>query len=288
MSTSGELGHPPESDVARATYRHLRMMLIALPILLLVTSALAALVLHSVAGSISAYYLGPFRDVFVGAMVGTAVCLVAYRGGPLEDYALNLSGFYAVVVAFVPTGLARTLDDLPPGERAELVDSLRLTILAVVIVAAVFLLVEWRTGQWPGTELRRTPFTRFLFRGSTLLGLGFLALLAWRVIEGDAFGGVHLAATFLLIGGLVTAVASHGWPSATGSDPAASYTGWYRLIAVLMVAGLPLLLVLRVARFEYAVIVTEWWEIGLFAIFWTMETVRTWTPRPEASSGHVR
>ena len=288
MVTSDAPVHPPESDVAHATYRHLRMMLVALPVLLLVTSALAALVLRTVEGSISAYYLGPFRDVFVGAMVGTAVCLVAYRGGPLEDYALNLSGFYAVLVAFVPTGLADTLAELGPRERAELVDSLRVSIAAVVVVAAVFLLVEWRTGQWPGPELRRNRLTRFLFRGSTLLGIAFLALLAWRVVEGDDFGGVHLAATFLLMGGLVTAVASHGWPTVTGDDPAATHTGRYRLIAVLMVAGLPLLLVLRAARFEYAVIVTEWWEIGLFTTFWVMETVRTWTPRPAASSAHVR
>ena len=43
--------------------------------------------------SISAYYGGPVRDIFVGALFAIAACLVAYQGvGLLEDYALNGAG----------------------------------------------------------------------------------------------------------------------------------------------------------------------------------------------------
>jgi hypothetical protein len=272
-----------ESDVARDTYRHLRMMLIALPVLLLVAAALSALVLGTVEGSLSAYYLGPIRDVLVGTMVGTAVCLVAYRGAPLEDYALNLAGFYAVFVAFVPTGLGATLAGLAPEARAELVGSLRVTIVAVLVVAAVFVYAEWRTGRFSPTALSRPPTTRWLFRVNTVLAVGFLGLVGWRLVEGDAFGGVHLSAAVLLIVGLVTAVASHGWPEMVG-EQGAGPRGRYRAIALLMVAGLPLLLALRALDVPYAVILTECWEIALFAAFWIMETVRTWRPRVEGQT----
>ena len=91
-----------ERGVALETYRHLRMILIALPALMLVASIGMFLTQRSIQGSISAYYTGPLRDVFVGMLVGLAACLVAYRGAPLEDYALNMAGFYALFVAFVP------------------------------------------------------------------------------------------------------------------------------------------------------------------------------------------
>ena len=91
--------------------------------------------IDSIQGSISAYYLGPMRDVFVGCMVGIAVCLVAYRGEALEDYALNLAGFYALFVAFVPTQLAHSLAKLETEqERADVIASLRVTIAAVLLV----------------------------------------------------------------------------------------------------------------------------------------------------------
>ena len=59
--------------------------------------------------SISAYYGGPVRDIFVGALFAIAACLVAYQGvGLLEDYALNGAGFYALV----PTGFGELMDEL--------------------------------------------------------------------------------------------------------------------------------------------------------------------------------
>jgi hypothetical protein len=58
-----------EGDIlARETFRHLRLMLVALPALMVV----AILVLSSaqqMQPSISDYYLSPIRDVFVGGLV---------------------------------------------------------------------------------------------------------------------------------------------------------------------------------------------------------------------------
>ena len=201
-------------------HRHLRTMLVALPALLLtgLVGAAFAFGLDSIQGSISAYYLGPMRDVFVGCMVGIAVCLVAYRGEALEDYALNLAGFYALFVAFVPTQLAHSLAKLgTEQERADVIASLRVTIAAVLLVSAAFLTVEVRTGHWAYRELRKNTVTRWFFRISTVLAVAFIGLLVWRTLEGETFDNVHVAAAVLLIASMATAVASYAWPARTGS-----------------------------------------------------------------------
>ena len=277
--------------LAHETYRHLRLMLVALPGLLLLALAGAAIAFGpaSIQGSISAYYLGPMRDVFVGCMVGIAVCLVAYRGEALEDYALDLAGFYALFVAFVPTQLASTLAELEtPEERAEVVSSLRVTIAAVLVVTFAFLVAEARTKRGAYDELMKNTLTRWFFRISTVLVVGFVVLLVWRAVEGTTFGYVHLAATVLLIVSMATAVASYAWPEPTGSmrPPTVHRAGSpvrpgdgtrpYVVIFWLMVGGIAVYAAF--SRTDYAGIVTELWELGLFMAFWFLQTRQKWDP----------
>lgn len=279
MNVPVQLQDLRDADVVQETYRHLRMILIALPALILAGSVLAvgAFGWDSVQGSISAYYLGPMRDVFVGAMVGTAVCLVAYRGAPLEDYALNLAGFYALFVAFVPTQLDQTIAGLKPEAGEELIESLRVTILAVIVVTIVFLVVEWRSGHWAYQALRQKTVTKRFYQAASVLALGFLVLVAAKAFADDSFDGIHLAATLLLIASMATAVASHAWPERAGTH-FDSPTFWYRVIFWLMtVGGIVLFTLLElVAHWPYSTIAAEWYEILLFAWFWVIETCRTW------------
>lgn len=101
----------------RATYLFLRGMMICLSLLLLLVSAHHAWSTGSWEGSISAYYGGPVRDVFVGVLIAIAACLVAYRGRfALEDFALNAAGFFAVYVALVPAHLNIAMQDLRETE----------------------------------------------------------------------------------------------------------------------------------------------------------------------------
>lgn len=266
--------------LAGETYRHLRLMLVTLPALMFLAILILAFT-GQVEGSISAYYLGPIRDVFVGAMVGTAVCLIVYRGfPPFEDYTLNVAGVYAIFVAFVPTGLTEALASLGTEERQEAVYALRTTIGAVLVIAAVFALVEWRVGLWTVPDLLERRATKWVFIGTNILGIAFLALVALRGFADDSFQGVHLAAAILLFVSLAAAVASHAWPGPFGG-PGPGVTR-YRTIFYLMVAGVPIAVVLALLRSEYTVIVLEAWEIGLFSAFWVLEAKRTW---PAASSG---
>ncbi|AEE46671.1 hypothetical protein [Cellulomonas fimi] len=268
-----------QDPVARDTYRHLRLILVALPTLLLVGTLLIFVVTGRFETSLSAYYLGPIRDTFVGAMIGIAVCLVAYRGDPpIEDFALNLAGFYAVFVALVPTGLAESLDGMGPAQRAETVDALRVTVIGALLVTAAFLLADWRTRQLSPQTLMATPKRRLAFLALGALWVAFVLLVFYRLVEGDAFGGVHLSAAYLLVVSLALAVASHGWP--VDGQPTA-FRATYRVLAILMLLGGVLLVVLRAAGWRYTTLFVEWYEIALFLVFWVLETRRTWNvPRP--------
>ncbi|MCZ4150004.1 hypothetical protein BZG21_37030, partial [Escherichia coli] len=103
--------------------RYVRLMLLVVPLLLVVAIVIYGIANQRIEDSLSSYYLGPARDLFVAMLVTTGVLLVVYTGEELEDFALNLAGFYAMFVAVVPTRLGETLADLPIGEQRRLIFS---------------------------------------------------------------------------------------------------------------------------------------------------------------------
>ncbi|WP_369373971.1 hypothetical protein AB1046_07670 [Promicromonospora sp. Populi] len=277
-NSNGAVNSPPldaaASILARETYRHLRLMLVTLPALM-VLAILVLAVTAQFEGSISAYYLGPIRDIFVGAMVGTAVCLIVYRGSPpFEDYTLNVAGFYAIFVAFVPTGLAESFASLGSAERQEAVGALRISIGAVIAIGTVFVLLERRFGHWTIPSLLQRQATKWVFRVTNVLGIGFLILVIITGFVDDSFQGVHFAASVLFFVSLAAAVASHAWPGPFGgSEPGVAA---YRIIFGLMLAGILVGFILFRVGSDYTALVLELWEIGLFCAFWVMEARRTW------------
>lgn len=306
----GRQGAEQSDDVARETYRTLRLMLVTLPVLLLVGSLLILLTTGEVETSISAYYFGPIRDIFVGAMVGIAVCLVVYRGSSaFEDHILNVAGFYAVFVALVPADLSKTIEELgaetPVSDALQeepsvgsldvaaatvqelSVEPLRISAGAALLVALMFVYVLRRARRFPAPEVAAEPRAHVAFWVVNALGVAFAGLVAWRVVEGAAFDWVHSGAAVLLIVSLAIAVASHLWPGFFGAEDHPSYRSTairgltyrsaYAVILVLMVAGAG---VVALVAGEYRVIAVEWLEVALFAVFWVLETARTWTRLP--------
>ena len=308
-------GAQPTDVVARETYRTLRLMLVTLPVLLLVGSLLIFLTTGEIETSISAYYFGPIRDIFVGAMVGIAVCLVAYQGtSAFEDHILNVAGFYAVFVALVPADLHKTIVDLGADPRMtealqeqpsvgsldvaagtvqELtVDPLRISAGAALLVALLFIYVLRRTRRFPAPEVAAEPRAHVAFWVVNAVGAAFAGLVAWRVIEGAAFDWVHTGAAVLLIVSLAIAVASHLWPGFFGAQDHPSYRStaiWgvtYRsaYAAILLIMGVGAAVLALVAG-AYRVIAVEWLEVALFAVFWVLETGRTWARLPARRTG---
>ncbi len=75
-------------DRARGTYRYVRIVATLPAVWLLLAIAVVWVMRGVVFDSISDYYGGPLRDVFVGALMARGICMVAYKGqSKLEDYA---------------------------------------------------------------------------------------------------------------------------------------------------------------------------------------------------------
>src|SRR5215218_6667400 len=288
-------------EITRITYEYLRWLLICVPSLLFVVTTLTAWQQGELERSISAYYGGPVRDIFVGALFAIAACLVAYQGvGLLEDYALNGAGFYAVFVALVPTGFAELMNELqqnpsPDGlEPADHVWFLRIALTSVLVLCLVLVVREVATGNLRqlftvdvGSRLANRVNRWFLLLTALVLA-GFLALAMWQLwsgpaaavrMEGIALGAVQLSihdlAAIFMIASLAVAVLTNTWPFFMFGDLWPSGRFFYLVIFLLMTVGIAVpLLVARAFAPEHVVIFIEWWEIALFAVFWGLETRR--------------
>ncbi|MGP9605817.1 hypothetical protein [Glutamicibacter sp. AOP33-2CA-4] len=277
------MGTNDEIDHGRDTLRYVRLALLVLPLLLVVAIVIYGLLNGKVEDSISSYYLGPSRDLFVAMLVATGVMLVVYKGAPLEDYALNLAGFYAIFAALVPTRLGETLSTLTPHGQLQLIRSVQISVFAVLVVSAVFVWLEWKTSKWSPRSLHFSTLSKTLTLVSTVLLIAFIGLLLWRSIEGTDFAGVHYAAAFLLIISMGVAIASHlGREDLCDTDTSGGRSTQYAVLLVLMALGIVGWLVLTLMGVAQALFIIEWYEIGLFTYFWYLESRRLWNHPAQA------
>jgi hypothetical protein len=246
-------------------------------------------------------YQGPVRDVFVGALMATGLAMIAYKGrSKLEDYALNFAGFNAFFVALVPNNFTQVLNSATAestGEivaRDEMLTNLRLVLLALLITAALFVILDYRLMHWEAFRWAGAPrVAQILVIISWAAELFFLVVIVGGVLAGrehlfglSIFGMLHFVAAALLIGNLSFAVASRAWPqslrtplerkAATANPPRARAA--YVTIVVLMWAGILIGGWCIYKDVNYAVIVTEYFEILMFVLFWAVATRKDWNP----------
>lgn len=284
----------PQRD-ALTTYRYLR---IAMPLLVVM---LGTSVVHQILapvpdcwlGSISAYYYTPTRAVFVACLCAIGASLVVYHGNtPREDFALDVAGFMAFVVAFVPTPL-RGLDvdpQQPACQRSNVPTDGQLTAaidnnLLALLVTATFVLavVIW----FRSMNDAPAPVSAALVLLTAVLALGWLLYAVDRSLIRSAG---HGAAAGLLFAGIVAVVALNAIPS-TRLDPLAvaapaSYLRWYRAILGLMVLAIVVLgLVALSKRFDHTIFWLESAVIGLFAVFWVVQSKELWGDAYRGAAG---
>ena len=268
--------------------RTLRLLVLAPASLLLLTIGVFSIVAGRFNDSISAYYGGPARDVFVGCLVATSLGLLAYRGrSDLEDLALNGAGFYAPFVAFVPYDFARSASSVRTETGVDAAGSLKVILVCYLVAALVFAIVDYFKGTWAAGRLWRGSLWTRVMVTTALVGLsGHVLLVIARLLERDTrFAGVHLSAAVLMIVSLGIAVASHVIPAshrrrlcAEADVPAARVRALYRVIVVGMALGGPALWVgLAWAGVSSAVFWTEALEVALFLVFWVSEVARFWS-----------
>ena len=260
------------------TYRYVRLSMVALVIGLAVAIVVERTKVHPgcFQHSISAYFYTPVRGMFVGGLLGIAVCLIALRGtGDGEDALLNLAGGLAPVVAFVPTPNAGSCSSTPgtmlnPAPEVSNNVTTLLVILAVALVLSAVLLrlegggrTEWLlltagAAVWVGGvlvfDLDRDLFLRKAHYAAAVTMFACIVAVVWR-----------------------NALDFHEKETKAGKNPRTPATNRYAVIAGLMVAGAGAMGVWDwTVGWDHAVLFIEGWLIGLFAAFWLIQTQELW------------
>ena len=294
---------PIESPQIQAqSYRYLRVVLVGLLVALAAAVFYQTIKQGSFLSSVSAYYYTPAQAIFVGALIGLGVSMIALHGmSPAEDTFLNIGGIFAIMVAIVPTGRGAdfqtavkacqksggtlltnratanldcpTVHALQEATRAN-VDNNVIALLIVgglaLLLSAVILIRDKTAGS--GTQERRWALTGLL----TASVVWLCGLVAFAVSIDWLVGHAHyIAAAGLLLGIVLVAMANahrrREKPSVTRAlrSPREYRYTW---AAVAMLTGTVVLVVL----WQADMISLFWVEIlvaFLFILFWTVQTV---------------
>lgn len=291
---------------ARITYRTLRITMVALAVMLGVSIGLLRWSgSRQVLGSISAYYFTPAHAVFVAAVCGLGICLVAYRGNTTpEEVLLDVAGILAFVVAFVPTSPGPPPYPAMPSAESPYVGTPNNIVAVLGGLAAGWvtygLIIVLRNALQPPTEsdrdspLDRTvqtcatqlqrlgdahPPTRWILPALSAIYLliGGVLLLSWHRPYQD---WVHLYAAVGMFGGIVLVALYYAVHAASNNDTMRArvgFAGAYTTIAVVMGA----LIVYIAARIflTHEGVNVFWAEVAvivLFTLFWFIQTLDLW------------
>jgi hypothetical protein len=253
--------------------------------------------------SISGYYYTPVRAVFVGALVAIGLSLIVVKGEGLEDLALNLAGVLAPVVALVPTvniGKCYSFESLPkpvvdgelqPWVVANVSNNLHALVVAgavAVLFAAVFYLFQ-------------TSSENFNI-GSEILTLIGLAVMVGLVVFGffylteppnlESVQVTHNAAAIAMFVFLALSAAINGWrlwgPEGLTRKRKFAITYW-AIAGLMALTGIVILWIVNKTRiqWDHSVLVLEATEIGLFAVYWLVQTLEHSIPEERSSGPRV-
>jgi len=258
------------------TYRHLRLAMIVLVVVL----GAAVLLQRRDAGcwqtSVSAYYFTSVHGVFIAALCAIGACLIVYKGSSdTEDAVLNLSGFLAFIVAMVPTTRETICGgpsipaayDVSPGVGNN--------------VAAVLLTGVVAEGVRLGLAYKANPEQSLSGQAKVSLGAGWLIIVAGTVAFGfdrkQFLAHGHTVAAVTMFAGIVLVIVINAL-SAGKRDDAKLFVQLYRAVATIMGLALAVIVVIRlnVPGWEHVVIYVEVLLIAAFAVFWGIQTRELW------------
>ena len=279
-----------DSSSLQRTYRYLRMSIAGAVVVIFTGVAIAASQIGWLP-SISAYYYTPARNVLVGALVAASLALLALSGRGIPRGLLDAAALLAPLVAFVPTPLLP--GDVPgvPGCPApgcvpeQFQPDIDAAVLTYLVVVAGVLLV--------GVILAvARQVDRAAVAASVAIGVVVaVTVLGTWLFARDAFlTTAHFAAAslfFLLIGSVAVV---NAFPGRAGLRPSPMFRRLYVFVAVGMVVDVVAAVVVLVARPPGApipwILILEALALGLFLLFWVLQTVEKWTdPDPALAIG---
>jgi hypothetical protein len=295
---------PPEPDEnAIRTYRYVRVLIVALTIGLLTAVVVERVAAGCLLGSISAYYYTPARGLFTGGLIGIGACLIAIRGeNDFQDGLLNVAGLFGPMVALIPMHLnAGTLDqrsreasciadahrltDVRPGDLKEVafglvtagrVDSIRNNTLALLVVLGVGLLflgaLIWYARRHPRAGVPAPKWWPWVV--SVLLVVAVWALYA---LAHDVYiERVHFTTAILMFVALSAFAVVDGIRTVR-LQRAVKRGVAYVVLGVGLLAGcIAIMAIGGITHWDYTTFTAEVWGIGVFLVFWVMQTIDLW------------
>lgn len=289
MKVVARVAAPPPDQSLQRTYRYLRLA-IAGTVVVLGTGVVVASITDEVLGSISAYYYSPARNAFVGALFAAAIGMLALSGRGAPRALLDAAALFAPLIAIIPTPIGA--EEIPGLEvdcaPARCVPSIVHAdigngIAAYLVFGAGALLTAAVISVLEG---RRTGRISVGVVGSLGVGGTVLAtvLATWLVARDAVIAYGHVVATIVFFLLIAIVVVSNAVPRVwraverPGDEPPPRWMQVaYAVIAGVLVVDLAIFAVAITTDFAFVVppvLVTEFIALGLFCVFWVLQTAQ--------------
>jgi FtsH-binding integral membrane protein len=205
----------------------------------------------------------------VGVLVSVGVCLFCLKGSTdREDVLLNLAGMFALVVALVPTrGTGSCASVLGTAHDRDVNIANNFTALLAVGLLGLLILAFLATKNRP---------TRPEFIGFAVAALVFIAtaLIFWW--DRDFFVRyAHYTAAVLMFTCILIVVGLNALSYKDKTD-ATSPRNRYAAVAGAMLGSSAVITLAGILGWDHWVLVIEAALIGLFAVFWLIQTIELW------------
>ncbi|WP_062318196.1 hypothetical protein [Demequina maris] len=271
------------------TYLYMRVAVAAMVLLLFV--GLGVQIVHDggdLRSLMSAYFYSPVQSIFVATLVAAGILAIAIRGRPgPENALLDIAGLLLPIVAAIPTPLkgdegaaCPRREACVPAKYLDLVD-VTVTSLAIVgLLGLVFAVFTLRARRWGDR------FDRWGLAAAAALWVVFVpgfwgwwgeGVRGWILDLGHYAAAISAIAAMIAVAFLNARASGHTFSVARRPLRAAPV---YRAIAWALAVVLALGAVIGVVELRRGSADTTplvfWIEaavLGLFAIFWTVQTL---------------
>lgn len=272
----------PSTSLQR-TYRYLRIAIAGCMLIVVVGVLVASLQLGQVLTSISAYYYTPARTALVGGLIAAGIGILALSGRGTERWLLSTAGLFAPLIAFVPT---RVVPGADPGVNAqcaagaadcipsEVLPTVQNGVITYCIVGTILLVVAIGIAMATGQLQNRSILASLLLALVVIVAVGATAL--WLNAFFLFVGHLVFAGVFFL---LISATALRNirpFPGETPRSRAVTIAFATIGVALAVDVGALVLIVLFLRQPGYLVLIGESAALGLFTVFWVLQSGRTW------------
>lgn len=254
-------------DHIRKTYFALRLGLVVLAVLLALAIVVQLVRDGCLQSSISAFYYTPVRSVFVAALCAIGAGLIMYRGNSTTENALlDVAGFVAFIVAFVPAGF-RADAGCPavavPDVRAAIVNNMLALIVAGGVGLALARVTRRSREAPPVSTVGAMVACAALW---AVLFVTFIVAFDFFLLVAHAFSAI----TFFV---LVLIVIFLNARSFRADEPRIFQIAYTSILVGVVVAAVAL----AVARFLFPLRTFIFWleAVGIagFLVFWLVQTL---------------